>query len=82
MRARYSLTFTGQCPVNGDSDVYDLEVVSSTPIMVEDIIGAVSEATKESRTQEQITKIIRSKIPARITTIGFHSGVRAEVTEE
>ena len=81
MRATYSTTFVGLCPVDDTRDVYELTVVSDSMIPVESLLRAISEATVHSAYQEDITGNLAARLKgAAITTIGVHSGVRTVVT--
>lgn len=70
----YKLTHTATCPNGNLEDYYEITISSSKIIQVEDILLALSNAPKEIY-QEELTDYIRSKLPAKISTVGYHHGV-------
>lgn len=82
MQTRYDLRITGLCPVDGSADAYDLTLEAGGEVRVEAILDAVREVTREPATQEAITLDLRRRLPGRVTTVGWHSGVRVEVVVE
>jgi hypothetical protein len=76
MRARHSLTVLSACPVDGQRDVYEVEVEVDFVLPVEHILAAVARLTKESLFQEALTERLARELGARVRTSGTHSGVR------
>lgn len=75
----YRLRATGICPVDGACDTYEIEIVAPAPIMVEDILAAVSRAFASPVTQEAATLAVRRTITGSVRSRGLHSGVEVEV---
>jgi hypothetical protein len=76
MRVRHSLTVLSACPVDGQRDVYEVEVEVDFVLPVEHILAAVSRLTKEALFQEALTERLARELGARVRTIGTHSGVK------
>lgn len=75
MLVKHELTVYGTCPVNGARDTYHVIVEANRILQVEAILNAV-DALPEKAFQEELTQILASQLEAKITTIGFHSGVK------
>lgn len=75
----YRLSAVGRCPVDGAADTYEIEIVAPAPIMVEEIVAAVTTVFAQPTTQEEATLAIRHAIQGAVRTRGFHSGVEVEV---
>ena len=71
----YELQHTATCPNGNLVDLYEIKIESPKPIQVEALIQALEDSPK-SIYQEDLTDWLRSRIPARITTVGIHHGVR------
>lgn len=79
MIAKHSTTFTARCPVNDSIDSYDISIETTHLIKIEDIIALLATFSDQKRFQEDITYEIAHTLRAKITTIGYHSGIRTEV---
>jgi len=75
MRVTHELTFNRQCPVDDAQDRYELCVETTRTVKVEDILAAI-EALPEKAFQEEITAALAAKLGCRVTTVGYHSGVK------
>lgn len=80
MKCRYSLKIRCACPVDEGQDVYDAIFESDGMLKVEDIIDAVLAYNTVAAFQEDITRSLARKLGCRVTTFGYHSGVRTEVS--
>lgn len=80
MLVKHTFQITARCPVDQGPDVYDATVEARRVIRVEDIIEAVRELTAEPDYQENITAALARRLGATVTTVGYHSGIRTEVT--
>lgn len=74
----YRLSATGRCPVDGAADTYEIEIVASQTIYVEDILSAVSRVFDQPTTQEAATLSLRHTLPGSVRIRGMHSGVEVE----
>ncbi len=79
MICRYYLTIHCVCPVDESADVYDAVFESDDLIKVESIIDAVRAYDTQAAFQEDITRSLARILGCRVSTIGYHSGVRTEV---
>lgn len=75
MLVTHELTFARRCPVNDAQDLYELRVETSRTVAVEDILASVA-ALPEKAFQEEITVMLAARLGCRITTTGYHSGVK------
>lgn len=78
MKCTYQLEVRAQCPVNpSDTDLYAVTIESESLIEVEKIIKFFAEHGGEKETfQEALTQMAAVTIGAKVTTTGFHSGVK------
>jgi hypothetical protein len=79
MICRYSLTIKCACPVDELSDVYEAEFESAATIKVEDILEAVRPFEAGQMFQEDLTASIARTLGCKVTTTGYHSGVKTVV---
>jgi len=79
MRVIHELIFLRQCPVDDAQDRYELFVETTRTVKVEDILAAI-EALPEKAFQEDITAALAAKLGCRVTTIGYHSGIKTTCT--
>lgn len=79
MLCRYEVTIQAACPVDDAGDVYACVIESPAFVKVEDIIEAVEQYKKEKRYQEEITADLARHLRCRVTTVGFHSGIKTTV---
>ena len=82
MIARHSLQVVARCPVDGAVDIYQVTVETDRTIFVETILAEVARVTAEPMTQEILTDTLSAALRAKVTSVGFHSGVRTEVVAE
>jgi hypothetical protein len=78
MKTRYEYEVRAQCPVNpGDTDIYSFIIESESIIEVEKILAFFkANAGKTSVFQEVLTNACAVCLGARVTSIGWHSGVK------
>lgn len=78
MRISYQLDVKAQCPVNpSDTDLYAFTIESESLIEVETIIGFFSEHAKHKNIfQEALTQKCAVTLGAKVTSVGYHSGVK------
>lgn len=79
MLCRYYLTIKCACPVDGLSDVYEAEFESATVLKVEDILEAARPFESGQMFQEDLTASLARTLACRVTTTGYHSGVKTVV---
>lgn len=75
MKVIHELTIHGRCPVDDAIDTYEVTVEAARVVKIEDILAAV-EALPQPAFQEDITQKLAAKLGCRVTTVGFHSGVK------
>jgi hypothetical protein len=71
---RYELKVVASCPSDGLRDLYTVIIESERTILVEDILAATQALPKAY--QEDITRDLARILAARVTTIGWHYGVK------
>lgn len=78
MHCRYEIEVRAQCPVNPrDTDVYQFLIESETLIEVEKIAAFFkANAGKRKVFQETLTQRAATTLGARVTSIGWHSGIK------
>jgi len=74
----YEVDIRAQCPVNDeDTDLYHFVIESREMIQVERINGFFHEHAGKKRVfQEELTRLCAVMFGARVTSTGWHSGVR------
>jgi len=75
VNVKYSFQMEASCPVDNLADLYEVEITSTKVIPVEDILMAV-ETVNQKDFQENITLALAREIPAKVKTIGHHSGIK------
>lgn len=75
MNVVHELKFSRRCPVDDAKDNYELRVETTELLKVEDILAAIA-ALPDKAFQEEITTTLAGKLDCRVTTIGFHKGVK------
>ncbi len=78
MKCRYEYEVRAQCPVNPtDTDLYGFVIESEALIEVERIVAFFREhAGKAQVFQETLTQQCAVTLGARVTSTGWHSGVK------
>lgn len=78
MRNVYVVEVRAQCPVNAeDTDLYSFRIESEAMIEVEKIVAFFSKrAGRRKVFQETLTRQCAVALGARVTSIGYHSGVK------
>lgn len=78
MKNTYEIQVRAQCPVNPtDTDLYQFTIESESIIEVEKITAFVQEnAGKKEIFQETLTNQCAVTLGARVTSVGWHSGVK------
>jgi hypothetical protein len=74
----YQLDVRAQCPVNpADTDLYAFTIESEAMIEVERIIEFFNDKAGVQRVfQEALTQQCAVTLGARVTSVGYHSGVK------
>lgn len=82
MKNTYQIEVRAQCPVNPtDIDLYAFTIESESLIEVEKITAFFAEnAGKKNIFQEMLTQQCAVTLGARVTSIGWHSGVKVTCT--
>jgi hypothetical protein len=78
MKCRYDIEVRAQCPVNpSDTDLYEFVIESESLIEVEKIADFFAKnAGQEETFQEVLTQQCAVTLGARVTSIGWHSGIK------
>lgn len=78
MKNTYEREVKAQCPVKPDDrDRYDFVIESATIIKVEDINAFFdAHAGEKSVFQETLTAKCATTLGAKVTSVGYHSGVK------
>lgn len=78
MKCKYEIEVQAQCPVNpDDTDLYQFIIESETMIEVEKIAAFFkANAGRKKTFQESLTQHCAVSLGARVTSIGWHSGVK------
>lgn len=79
MQCKYEVRIEAACPVDEKPDVYEAMFESHDTIRCEDILDAIGKYATEKAYQEIITADLARKLRCRVTTIGYHSGVKTTV---
>ncbi len=76
MLVKHALKMEAKCPVNDLKDHYDVVVECNRVLKVEDIIEATAKYKDQAKFQEDITQELANSLNAKVTTTGYHSGVK------
>lgn len=78
MKCVYEVEVRAQCPVNqSDTDLYVFTLESGLLIEVERIVAFFAKhAGKNEQFQEVLTQMCAVTLGARVTSVGYHSGVK------
>lgn len=78
MKNTYEIQVRAQCPVNpSDTDLYAFTIESEALIEVEKIVAFFDANAKEKNVfQEALTQKCAVTLGAKVTSIGWHSGVK------
>lgn len=76
MLVRHYLTITASCPVDKKPDHYEAVIECARVVKVEDILAAVERLKTKRIFQEALTQELARALGAKVTTTGFHSGVK------
>lgn len=79
MICTYEYRIVAACPVDDKPDYYDAKFEAQATIPVEDILKAVEVYKTEKVFQEEITARLARLLNCRVTTVGYHSGVKTTV---
>ena len=79
MQCKYEVRIEAACPVDEKPDVYEATFESHDTIRCEDILMAVGKYATEKAYQEVITADLARTLRCRVTTVGYHSGVKTTV---
>ena len=88
MKVTYETEIPTMCPEDGEGDIYRVSFESWRAILVEDIKTAIEDATsgpyrdppQRPRFQEEMTDFLSRRLTCKVTSIGYHSGVKTTVT--
>lgn len=80
MKIRHTLLVTAICPVDDLPDVYETSVETGRVINVETILEVAASFSERKIYQEDLTQEMARRLAATVSTVGYHSGVRTEVT--
>lgn len=79
MICRYETKIVAACPMDGGPDVYDAVFESDDTIRCEDIANEIGKFATEKAYQESITADLARRLRCKVTTIGYHSGIKTTV---
>lgn len=79
MICRYETKIVAACPVDDKPDLYEATFESDDTIKVELILEAIAKYATEKKFQEAITADLARDLRCRVTTVGYHSGVKTTV---
>lgn len=79
MICRYSLTIKCRCPVDDLTDSYLTEIDSPSIIQVETILREILYLGSEPKFQEDLTASLARSFGCKVTTTGYHSGIKTVV---
>lgn len=79
MHCKYETRIEAACPVDDKPDVYEATFESHDTIRCEDILAAIGKYATEKAYQEAITADLARALRCRVTTVGYHSGVKTTV---
>lgn len=76
MRVEHHLIVTGTCPVDHKPDRYEAVIECTNTVKVEDIVREAGALQAQPMFQEDLTQALARALGAKVTTIGYHSGVK------
>lgn len=78
MKCLYEVEVRAQCPVNkADTDLYEFKIYSGNLINVEKITEFFAKnAGKHAMYQEELTRNCAVTLGVRVTSTGWHSGIK------
>lgn len=78
MKNTYEYEVRAQCPVNpSDTDLYAFTIESETIVPVEKIVAFFEAHAKAQKVfQEALTNQCAVTLGAKVTSVGYHSGVK------
>lgn len=76
MKVTYELEMVSSCPADGLPDVYHVIVEAERAIPAERVKLVVEEVAAIQQYQEKHTEMLARLLAARVTTIGYHYGVK------
>lgn len=79
MICKYETRLVAACPVDDRPDVYEMLFESAETIQVEDIIAELSPYMGRKVFQEDITSELARKLKCKVTSVGWHSGIKTTV---
>ncbi len=79
MKTTHHLTVSCICPVDKLPDTYEVTIETPTTIMVESIIEVAKSFSDTAMYQEQVTGEMARRLCAKVTSIGYHSGIKTVV---
>jgi hypothetical protein len=80
MICRYETRIVALCPVDSGNDIYDAVFEAEDTIRCEDIVEAIGRYATEKAYQEVITADLARRLRCKVTTVGYHSGVKTTVS--
>lgn len=77
MLVKHYLTVTAKCPINKETiDMYEVTIECSRLLPVECILAEIAIYRDKEIYQERMTEDLAKILIAKVTTVGFHSGVK------
>lgn len=76
MLVKHHLTITASCPIDQKPDHYEAVIECVRVVKVEDILEAVTALKNRPVFQEELTQELARALGAKVTTTGYHSGVK------
>lgn len=82
MICRYEFSLRAACPVDDLGDVYAATVEATGPIPVETILAEAAKYAGRKLFQEDIAAELCRALGAKVTLVGWHSGVKTTAVAE
>ena len=79
MICKYETRIVAACPVDDKPDVYDAIFENDDAIQVERILELTAKYAVIKAYQELITSELARDLRCKVTTVGYHSGVKTTV---
>lgn len=80
MHAKHEFVIRAKCPMDNQPDTYEATLEVSRVVYVENILAALSSLEDKEIPQEELTVSLARKLGGRLTTVGYHSGIKTTVT--
>ena len=76
MTVKHTTSLICKCPVNGGTDVYEVEFELDRTMPVETLQAAIDNATGKTLFQEDATQLLAAATGTKVRTVGIHGHFR------